>query len=236
MVRQPCHNIFALLVDTGVQNSSGALIFTRRKSELQQNFTWEMSRKYILTEKRMHFVATGVGVKNITLKFYFVFIFQISRSQWPRGLRRGSAAARLLGVGFRIPPGAWMSVCRKCCMLSGRGFCRGPIIRAEESYRMCCVAVCDLETSRMRRQWPELGLFATWGAGISNHIRFISYASNTFLFYVTDKSFGSAHPQYLLCTFPSTHVHAVPIFGMSIGMALKPSLVITEWADKFKFS
>ena len=30
------------------------------------------------------------------------------RSQWPRGLRRGSAAARFLGLSVRIPPGAWM--------------------------------------------------------------------------------------------------------------------------------
>ena len=28
-----------------------------------------------------------------------------SRSQWPRGLRRGSAAPRLLGLRVRIPPG-----------------------------------------------------------------------------------------------------------------------------------
>ena len=32
------------------------------------------------------------------------------RSQWPRSLRRGSAAARLLGLWVRIPPGAWMFV------------------------------------------------------------------------------------------------------------------------------
>jgi len=30
------------------------------------------------------------------------------RSQWPRGLRSGSAAARLLGLRVRIPPGACM--------------------------------------------------------------------------------------------------------------------------------
>ena len=34
-------------------------------------------------------------------------------------------------------------------MLSGRGLCDELIIRPEESYRMCCVVVCDLETSRM---------------------------------------------------------------------------------------
>ena len=32
----------------------------------------------------------------------------VSRSQWPRGLRRRSAAARLLRLWVRIPPGAWM--------------------------------------------------------------------------------------------------------------------------------
>jgi hypothetical protein len=32
------------------------------------------------------------------------------RSQWPRGLGSGSAAACLLGLRVRIPPEAWMSV------------------------------------------------------------------------------------------------------------------------------
>jgi len=32
------------------------------------------------------------------------------RSQRPRGLRRGSAVDRLLGLRVRIPPGTWMSV------------------------------------------------------------------------------------------------------------------------------
>jgi len=33
--------------------------------------------------------------------------------------------------------------------LSGRGLCDELITRPEESYRRCCVVVCDLETSRM---------------------------------------------------------------------------------------
>ena len=37
------------------------------------------------------------------------------RSQWPRCLRRRPAAARLLRLWVRIPPGAWMSVCSECC-------------------------------------------------------------------------------------------------------------------------
>ena len=69
---------------------------------------------------------------------------QQRRSQWPRGLRRRSAAARLLRSWVRIPPGAWMFVCCECCVLSGRGFCDELITRPEESYRLWCVVACDL--------------------------------------------------------------------------------------------
>jgi len=68
------------------------------------------------------------------------------RSQWPRGLRRSSAAARLLRSWVRIPPGAWIFVCCECCVLSGRGLCDELITRPEESYWLWCVVVCDLET------------------------------------------------------------------------------------------
>ena len=48
----------------------------------------------------------------------------------------------------------WMSVCFKCCVLSGRGLCDGLITRPEESYLLWCVILCDLETSWMRKAWP----------------------------------------------------------------------------------
>jgi len=62
----------------------------------------------------------------------------ICRSQWPRGLWGGSAAARLLRLRVRILPEAWMLVCCECCVLS-RGLCVGSITRPEESYRVWCV-------------------------------------------------------------------------------------------------
>jgi len=58
-------------------------------------------------------------------------------------------AARLLRSWVRIPPGAWIFVCCECCVLSGRGLCDELITCPEESYRLCCVIVCDLETSRI---------------------------------------------------------------------------------------
>ena len=86
------------------------------------------------------------------LALYKKFIFYINnirirRSQWPRGLRRRSLAARLLRLWVRILLGAWMFVCCECCVLSGRGLCDGLIIRSEESYRLWRVVVCDQETS-----------------------------------------------------------------------------------------
>ena len=59
------------------------------------------------------------------------------------------AAAHLLKSWVRIPLGAWIFVCCECRVLSGRGLCDELITRAEVSYRLCCVVVCDLETSRI---------------------------------------------------------------------------------------
>src|SRR5215475_12760850 len=59
------------------------------------------------------------------------------------------AAAHLLKSWVRIPPGAWIFVCCECRVLSGRGLCDELITPPEESYRLCCVVVCDLETSRI---------------------------------------------------------------------------------------
>ena len=92
-----------------------------------------------------------------------VCTFLYCRSQWPRGLRRRSAAARLLRLWARIPPRAGTFVCCECCVLSGKGLCDGLITRPEESYRMCCIVVCDLETSWMMRSWT------TWGGGHSKN-------------------------------------------------------------------
>jgi hypothetical protein len=54
-----------------------------------------------------------------------------------------------------------MFVCFECCVLSGRDLCDELITRPEESYRLGIVVVCDLEPSRMKRQWPALGRSAT---------------------------------------------------------------------------
>jgi len=70
------------------------------------------------------------------------------RSQWTRGLSRGSAAAHLLGLWVRIPPGAWMYVRCECCELSGRSLCDGLITHPEEFYWVCWVRVWSRSPER----------------------------------------------------------------------------------------
>jgi hypothetical protein len=45
-------------------------------------------------------------------------------------------------------------------VLSGRGFCDDLITHLEESYRVWCVVVCDLETSRIGAPYIYMTLVA----------------------------------------------------------------------------
>jgi hypothetical protein len=97
---------------------------------------------------------------HIILPYLINLITSVRRSQWPRGLRCVSAAARLLKFWVRVPPGAWMFLYCECRVLSGRGLCDEMITLPEESNRLRCVVVCDLETSWMRMPRPTGGCCA----------------------------------------------------------------------------
>ena len=58
------------------------------------------------------FMAIFIQIK---VRIIYVAYLIVSRSQWPRGLRRRSSAARLLRLWVRIPPGAWMFVVSVVC-------------------------------------------------------------------------------------------------------------------------
>jgi hypothetical protein len=96
-------------------------------------------------------------VVRICVPFYEIYIRRRSRPQWPRGLRRRPAAVRLLRSWVRIPLGAWMFVCCECCVLSGRGLCDELITRPEESYRLWCAVVCDLENLKNEEAMTHVG-------------------------------------------------------------------------------
>ena len=75
-----------------------------------------------------------------------------SRSRWPRGLRSGSVAARLLGLGVRNPLGKGC-LFLMCCLLSGRGLCVG--LRSPTE---CGVYESDREAWIMKRSLPTKGV------------------------------------------------------------------------------
>jgi len=50
-----------------------------------------------------------------------------------------------------------MFVCCECRVLSGRGLCDELITRPEESYRMWCVVVCELENLRNEEAMTRVG-------------------------------------------------------------------------------
>jgi len=50
-----------------------------------------------------------------------------------------------------------MFVCCECCVLSGGGLCDELITRLEESYRLWCVVVCDLENLKNEEAMTRVG-------------------------------------------------------------------------------
>ena len=106
---------------------------------------WTYIKHYIL---EIMLLESNMFICTLNLNMYFkLLLFLKCWAQWPRGLRRRPTAARLLRSWVRIPPGAWVFVCCECCVSSGRGLCDGLITRPEESYRLWCAVVCELETS-----------------------------------------------------------------------------------------
>jgi hypothetical protein len=93
----------------------------------------------------------------IRLSPFHLFVPHVNakRSQWLHGLKHASAAACLIGLQVRIPPGAWQSVCCDCCVLWGRVLCDGSMTRPGDSYRLCRVLnECAPKTSIFRRPRP----------------------------------------------------------------------------------
>jgi hypothetical protein len=118
--------------------------------------------------------AQVTTTKGYVLSFQKVYK-ENSRTQWLCGLRRGSAAARLLGSWIRNMPRAWMSVCCECCVLSDTGLCVGLITRPEGSYRwsvlpsVVCLSVI-VEPSYWGGPGP-LGAVAPLKRNIYTHIK-----------------------------------------------------------------
>jgi hypothetical protein len=81
----------------------------------------------------------------------------LHQSQWPRGLRRRSAAERLLGSWVRIPPVAWIFVSCEClcCQVEVSAKHRSLVQRSPTD----CVCLSVIKQRRKKldtyREWVE---------------------------------------------------------------------------------
>jgi hypothetical protein len=97
-----------------------------------------------------------IHVDNVGLYRILKFCFWLYRWRPIPVAARSNASfcgRSLAGIAGLNPTGG-MDVCCVCCLFSGRSLCDELIIRPEESYRLWCVVVWDLETLWMRRAWP----------------------------------------------------------------------------------
>jgi hypothetical protein len=113
----------------------------------------------------MHLQCCFVGRHKGFIDFYYEY-FKVkegmSRSRQPHGLTHGSAAARLLGLWVRIPPGG-MDVCVCVCVCVSVVCCQVEASAlgwslVQRSAPDCGVSECDRESSILRRPWPTGGL------------------------------------------------------------------------------
>jgi hypothetical protein len=82
------------------------------------------------------------------LSLYLLHLHTVERS---KAIVYGRSLAGIAGSNLSPESAVCVSV---------RDLCDGPIPHPEESYRLWCVIVCDVDTSSMRRPWPALGCCA----------------------------------------------------------------------------
>jgi len=100
----------------------------------------------------------SLGSASCCSAFYLLHYYR-GRSQWPRSLKHGSAAAHLLGLQAQIPPGTWMSLMSAvCCQVavSASGWSL-----VQRSPTECDMSECDRVASIMRSPWSARGCWAT---------------------------------------------------------------------------
>ena len=95
---------------------------------------WQASNKYLCWKNQstsctlIELQTRRKKIANILMAtnhlLFYIYLFQC---QWSCGLKRGYAAADLLGLWVRIPPGTWMSVSWELCVV-GRGLCVRKVI------------------------------------------------------------------------------------------------------------
>ena len=119
------------------------LILEGSNMATMQTLQWTWQEHLLSFSTRYWQIAGHRNINN-----HYAFLTKVSRSQWSRSIRRGSAGARLLGFWVRILSGTCISVFCECCVFSGTCWCDGLMACPEESYRLWCVWVWSWSLDR----------------------------------------------------------------------------------------
>jgi hypothetical protein len=99
----------------------------------------------------------STSLRNFFLKLaFFLDYVYFGRCQWPRGLKRWPVVALILGLRFRIPPGAWGLPLESVvfCHVEVSAKVRSLVQRSPTHFTH---SECDLEASTVRRPWASRG-------------------------------------------------------------------------------
>jgi hypothetical protein len=124
-----------------------------------------------------------------------------------------------------------MLVCCECSLLSGRGPCDKLITRPEDSYRLWCVVVCDLETSWMRRPWPAGGCCAK-----KYHKCVLVFMWSTLYWSSCEVPFIGLHVKYPLLVFMWSALYWYSCEVPFIGLHVKYPLFLSYFMETWTFS
>jgi hypothetical protein len=136
-----------------------------QENEWSKNWTVMVAPKEHFLIFVFSLLCQNIEIEGTSIQYDFsVDMGDPCQSQWPGGLRRGSAVTGFLGLRVRILRGAWMSVSSECCFFSGRGVCESGWSLVQKSPTECGVSECDRETVIIRGTWPNRGV-APWNKG-----------------------------------------------------------------------
>ena len=110
---QSSHNLF---ISSFITNTYHAI---RRQNRTWTIWNFLIRWTWLITCLRNYLVPRNWLIRCLINQSFKLFTLPntIWRSQWPRGWRCGSVAARLLRLRIRIPPRVWLSLVNLCCQI-----------------------------------------------------------------------------------------------------------------------
>ena len=114
--------------------------------------SWSFTMNHLSPRLKLHNPFDVYNYSVCSFKLFLSNDMKWGRSQWPRGLRRSSAAASFLELRFRIPPGSCMFFTCKCRQVevSATGW---SFVHRSRTKGMCVLSMIMCNSYPLHLQW-----------------------------------------------------------------------------------